>query len=111
MSTKMICVSGTVKKIIYQNTDNSFCIFKLKRDSNQDEISVKGTFFKIDENEYLKIYGDYEKSSKYGCTFICDHYESQLPENLNELTKYLGSGLFKGLGKARAQSIVKQFGE
>lgn len=111
MSTKMICVSGTVKKIIYQNTDNSFCIFKLKRDSNQDEISVKGTFFKIDENEYLKIYGDYEKSSKYGCTFICDHYESQLPENLNELTKYLGSGLFKGLGKARAQSIVKHFGE
>lgn len=110
----MEIIQGTVTKIIYRNEENGFCIFKLESDKEtifRDVISVKGTFFKLEEKEYLKIHGNYHDDPKYGREFVADHYESCMPSRLDMLEKYLSTGLIKGIGPVKAKAIIKQFGE
>lgn len=105
----METITGTVSRIIFRNEENCYTVFLFEAD--EKTISVTGTYFEITEKEYLKIHGEYVKHSTYGTQFSTDHYESVFPENLATLSEYLGNGVIKGIGKVRAQNIVKKFGQ
>ena len=47
----------------------------------------------------------------YGEQFKLNSFEKILPSTMQEIEKYLGSGIIKGVGPATAQKIVKRFGE
>ncbi len=104
----MEVITGTVNRIIFRNDENCFTVFLLE--ANEHTICVVGTYFKISENEYLKIHGDYIKHPTYGKQFQTEHYESIFPENVAVLAEYLGNGVIKGIGKVRAKNIVEKFG-
>ena len=105
----MIEITGAVEKIIYQNKDNGFCVFQLETERGTKTIS--GTFFNINKEEYLKIYGNEEKHPKYGMQIKADHFESVMPQNLQALISYLSKGIIKGIGPVKAKKIVNTFGK
>lgn len=110
----METLCGTVKRIKYRNEENGYSIFNFTLDNDTlfpDVQVVTGTYFKLEENEYLKIHGDYTINPKYGKQFTTDHYESCLPNRTDMLEKYLSMGMIKGIGSVRAKSIIEQFGE
>ena len=110
----METICGTVKRIKYRNEENGYSIFHFTLDNDTlfpDVQIVTGTYFKLDENEYLKIHGDYVINPKYGKQFSTDHYESCLPSRTDMLEKYLGMGMIKGIGAVRAKNIIERFGE
>ena len=79
----------------------------------QDEnapVVVTGTFPDLAAGESLKMEGEWGHHPKYGRQFKCTSFT--LVETPNEnITEYLGSGLFKGIGPKTAEAIVKVFGE
>lgn len=103
-------LTGSVSKIIYSNEKNGYSIFCLE-DENLQRVTVVGTCYRIQEHEYVKLYGEYVQHPQYGRQFKLDHYELSMPENLHLLESYLGTGIIKGVGKARAKAIIKRFGD
>lgn len=103
-------MTGTVGKIRYRNEENCYTILAFCINEEEPPVTVTGTFFKIEENKYFTLYGEYTNHPKYGRQFKLDHYESGFPQDSHMLMEYLGRGIIKGIGKARAKSIVKRFG-
>lgn len=103
-------LTGTAGKIRYRNEENCYTILSFYVNEEDLPVTVTGTFFKIEENEYFTLYGEYTNHPKYGRQFQLDHYESGFPQDSHMLMEYLGRGIIKGIGKARAKSIVKRFG-
>ena len=107
-------IQGTVTKIIYRKEENGFSIFRLESDNDfmfDDTITVKGTFFKLEEKEHINVFGEYRQNPTYGREFIADHYEICVPKRLDMLEKYLATGLIKGIGPVKAKAIVSHFGD
>lgn len=103
-------IRGTAGKIRFRNEENCYTILSFFTDPDQPPITVTGTFFKIEEKEYFTLYGEYVNHPKYGMQFEVNHYESGFPMEASMLEEYLGSGIIKGIGKARAKNIIARFG-
>ena len=65
----------------------------------------------INAGDTLILHGKYVTHHEYGEQFKIDTFEKIMPETLDGLINYLGSGLIKGIGKTTAKKIVDKFKE
>ncbi len=100
---------GTVDEIIYQNEENGYTVMEFY--TEEKDITVVGFFSYVFEGDHLKISGHFVTHKEYGEQFKCDYYERIMPRSKEEIQRFLGSGLIKGVGAATAKKIVDQFGE
>ncbi len=59
----------------------------------------------------LAVEGEWERDPKYGRQLHVTTFTQRLPASIEGITRYLGSGLIKGIGPKKAQRIVEHFGE
>lgn len=102
-------IAGIVERIVYRNISNDFTIFRFRSD-NDKQYTVKGKFFNIHPGMSLEISGR-NSLNKYGEQFEAVNYNERPPLTLNNIEKYLASGLIKGIGPIYAKKIVKKFKE
>jgi len=102
-------ISGTVENIIYKNADNGYIVLDLNCDGRP--VAVIGTLGEVAEGEKLSLTGSFVTSVKYGEQFKAAACERQAPTTPAEITRYLSSGIIKGLGNATAKNITAKFGE
>ncbi|MBU5450874.1 ATP-dependent RecD-like DNA helicase [Acetivibrio sp. MSJd-27] len=100
---------GTVDEIIYQNEENGYTVMEFY--TREKDITVVGFFSYIFEGDNLKLSGNFVTHKEYGEQFKCEYYERIMPRSKEEVLRFLGSGLIKGVGLATAKKIVDQFGE
>lgn len=100
-------LEGYVEKIVYRNAENGYTVLSLS--SEDDDITLVGTFTFISEGEYIRAEGSYTSHQLYGEQFLVKTYEVKEPEDLFSMERYLGSGAIKGIGAALAARIVKRF--
>lgn len=101
-------LQGVVEEVIYKNPDNGYIVIAL--DVNGAPETAVGTLGDIVEGESIKLRGNYIASAKYGRQFKAETCERTLPTTANEIRRYLGSGIIKGMGPAMAKKIVAVFG-
>ena len=106
---EILTISGTAEEIIYKNPDNGYIV--LMMDIDGEPQTVVGELGDIVEGESLVMRGSYIESTKYGRQFKAVTCERKLPETPEEIRRYLGSGIIKGVGPAMAKKIVTAFGE
>lgn len=114
-----IYIKGQYKRNIFQS-DSGYIIglFKVV-ESNSDDISVyvnreitfTGYFHELNEIDNYKFFGKLVTHPKYGEQFQVERYERCLPEEKNEIVAFLSSGLFKGIGEAKAKKIESLLGK
>ncbi len=104
-----IMLKGFVEEIVYKNSETGYIVFLLNHDG--EPIDVVGELGDIAEGERLELYGDYVNNPKYGRQFKAVSCTRTLPTTPEEIRRYLGSGIIKGLGPALAKKIVQSFGE
>ena len=75
-------LSGNIERITYHNTENGFCVLRVK-----------------------------VKNHKDGKQFKADFLKALPPDTLEGIEKYLGSGLIKGIGSHFAKKLVTAFGD
>lgn len=102
-------LSGAIEKIVYQNNENGFTIFSLLLQSNE-KVTVKGYLPQINAGEFVHLQGSWLLHPKFGKQFNAEKCSSRVPDSILGLTKYLGSGLIKGIGPAYAQKLIDAFG-
>ncbi|MBQ0083273.1 MAG: ATP-dependent RecD-like DNA helicase [Clostridiales bacterium] len=102
-------VSGTVERITYRNTENSYTVLAL---ATQDGVlTVVGTLPFINEGDFLTCEGEYTYHANYGEQFKASRVEKTVKNDAASLLRYLSSGSIKGVGPATARLIVQRFGE
>ena len=63
-----------------------------------------------DEKEDFTISKTKYEKTKYGVQYAFESYEMSVPQSMEGLEKYLGSGLIRGVGPVTARKIVEHFG-
>ncbi len=108
----METIKGTIHKIIYQNPDNGFTVarFKLSGSPLTDTV-ITGYFSPLNAGEPAELKGEWKNHQKYGKQFLVDNFRSITPVETEDIQRYLGSGLIKGIGPVFAKRIVEQFKE
>lgn len=102
-------IVGQITEIIYQNETNCYTIAEF---TMENEITtVVGYLPFINKGDSLKLFGKYVTHQEYGEQFKIETFEKIMPQTLDALTAYLGSGAIKGVGPATAKKIVDKFGE
>lgn len=99
---------GKVSEIIYTNEENGYSVILFDADS--DVFTAVGIFPPMQEGEMLQITGEFKENKRYGEQFVVESVDFLVPEEEEEIVKYLSSGLFKGIGEKLARDIVKTFG-
>ena len=102
-------IKGQIEDIIYQNEINSYTVCTIE--SGDSLITAVGYLPFINVGETVKLIGKFVQHQEYGEQFKIDTFEKLMPENLESLEKYLGSGAIKGVGPATAKKITNKFGE
>lgn len=102
-------IVGQITEIIYQNETNCYTIAEF---TMENEITtVVGYLPFINKGDSLKLFGKYVTHQEYGEQFKIETFEKTMPQTLDALIAYLGSGAIKGVGPATAKKIVDKFGE
>lgn len=102
-------ISGTVENILYKNESNGYVVFDFNYEGEM--ITVVGELGDIDENDRLRLWGNFRNHYKFGNQFSAEYVEFIIPSLSSEILTYLMGGAVKGINKSLAGKIVKEFGE
>lgn len=100
---------GYVDHIIYRKPENGYTVFVLS--TKEEDITCVGYLQQIDQGETLLVQGEIVEHSLYGSQIKVKSYQIVLPDDLQSMERYLGSGAIKGVGPALAKRILSRFGE
>lgn len=104
-------LSGTIERITYHNSENGFCVLRVKVKGYKDLVTITGSVPSISAGEYIKCSGLWHNDRNHGKQFKADFLKSVPPDTLEGIEKYLGSGLIKGIGPHFAKKLVTAFRE
>ncbi|EMC20537.1 TPA: ATP-dependent RecD-like DNA helicase [Streptococcus mutans] len=107
--------SGTIDRVIFENTSNFFKIILLEIDDTDSdfddfEIIVTGTIADVIEGENYTFWGELTQHPKYGQQLKVEKYQRAKPSSAG-LIKYFSSQHFKGIGKKTAEKIIHLYGD
>ena len=103
-------LEGLVELITFHSEESGFCVLKVKARGFRQNVAVIGKLPRINVGEWVKASGRWVIDRKHGRQFQADHLEAVVPNSLNGIEKYLGSGLIKGIGPVYAKKLVDAFG-
>ncbi|MFH1091110.1 MAG: ATP-dependent RecD-like DNA helicase [Pseudomonadota bacterium] len=103
-------IQGQVERLTYSNEETGYTVAKVRVQGRPDLITVVGHLASLSPGEVLTIKGEWSNHPQYGRQFNVLEYRLEAPASVEGISKYLGSGLIKGLGPVMAQRLVERFG-
>ncbi|MDY0145417.1 MAG: ATP-dependent RecD-like DNA helicase [Kiritimatiellia bacterium] len=103
-------LEGLVELITFHSEETGFCVLKVKARGFRGAVAVIGKVPRIDVGEWIKAKGKWIIDRKHGRQFQAEHLEAVVPDSLEGIEKFLGSGLIKGIGPVYAKKLVQAFG-
>ncbi|MBR4262626.1 MAG: ATP-dependent RecD-like DNA helicase [Bacilli bacterium] len=111
-------IKGHFKKSLFM-AENGYVVglFKVTDTDKVNEeylnktVTFTGFFHELNDNDLYIFHGSFLNHPKYGEQFQVESYEIVLPEEKDSIVEFLSSGLFKGIGEAKAKKIVNALGE
>ncbi len=105
----MVELEGTVEEVVFRNEENGFTVLELA--TEEGLVTAVGCMPLVGAGERLHITGSWREHSVYGRQVQVEQYKPSRPSSVEDMERYLGSGLVKGVGPATAALIIEQFGE
>ncbi|MGD9781974.1 MAG: ATP-dependent RecD-like DNA helicase [Kiritimatiellia bacterium] len=103
-------LEGLVELITFHSEETGFCVLKVKARGFREPVAVVGKVPRIAVGEWIKARGKWNIDRKHGRQFLAEHLEAVVPDSLEGIEKFLGSGLIKGIGPVYAKKLVESFG-
>ena len=100
-----------IKTIIYTNAENGFTVARMNVRGEIFPITAVGTIFNPKVGDALNMKGYWCVHKKFGRQFRFTAHQPAMPFTQEGITKYLGSGIIKGIGSFLAKQIACKFGE
>ena len=102
-------LKGQIEEIIFSNENNSYTVCSMS--VNGGDITAVGYLPFLNIGDLIVAHGEFFNHNLYGKQFKINTFEKAIPNTTNEIEKYLGSGIIKGIGPATSKKIVNKFGE
>ncbi len=103
-------LTGTITSLVHHNPDDGFCIAELTPEQGAP-VTIVGVIPGAVAGESLRVRGTWERHARYGRQLRVQSYELVRPSTAEGIVGYLSGGLFPGIGRKKAEALVKYFGE
>src|SRR6516164_9154708 len=103
-------VSGLIERVTFHNSENGFCVLRVKTPRHREEITVIGSLPSVTAGEWLVAEGWWVRDKEHGLQFKASTLKTVPPTTADGIERYLGSGLVKGIGPVLAKKLVGRFG-
>jgi exodeoxyribonuclease V alpha subunit len=104
-------LEGSVERVTFYNPENGFSVLRLRPRGRREPVVVVGTLPAAQPGERLTLDGQWRIDPRHGAQFRAQHAEVFAPAALDDIERYLGSGLIRLIGPVLAGRIVATFGE
>ena len=110
-STQTEVLAGLVDRVTFHNSENGFCVLRVKARGQRDLITVIGHAAMISAGEFVQAGGSWINDRTHGLQFRASFLKATAPTTVEGIEKYLGSGMIRGIGPVYAKKLVRAFGE
>ena len=104
-------LAGLVDRVTFHNSENGFCVLRVKARGQRDLITVVGHAAMISAGEFVQAGGSWINDRTHGVQFRASFLKATAPTTIEGIEKYLGSGMIRGIGPVYAKKLVRAFGE
>jgi exodeoxyribonuclease V alpha subunit len=104
-------LAGLVDRVTFHNSENGFCVLRVKARGQRDLITVVGHAAMISAGEFVQASGGWINDRTHGVQFRAAFLKATAPTTIEGIEKYLGSGMIRGIGPVYAKKLVRAFGE
>jgi ATP-dependent exoDNAse (exonuclease V) alpha subunit len=104
-------LAGLVERVTYHNTENGFCVIRIKARGYRELVTAVGHAAAIAAGEWVTASGEWVNDRTHGQQFKSRFMRTSAPTTTEGIEKYLGSGMIRGIGPVYAEKMVKAFGE
>nr|VFK56626.1 MAG: exodeoxyribonuclease V alpha subunit [Candidatus Kentron sp. TUN]VFK59156.1 MAG: exodeoxyribonuclease V alpha subunit [Candidatus Kentron sp. TUN]VFK62951.1 MAG: exodeoxyribonuclease V alpha subunit [Candidatus Kentron sp. TUN] len=104
-------LSGAVARITFHNSENGFCVLRIKVPGVSELVTVTGTVITVSPGEYVECQGHWVNDPTHGRQFSAVQLQVVPPSTREGIERYLGSGMVRGIGPHFARKLVQAFGE
>ncbi|MDN2584147.1 ATP-dependent RecD-like DNA helicase [Aquibium sp. ELW1220] len=101
---------GLVERVTFHNSDNGFCVLRVKARGHRDLVTTVGHAAMISAGEWITASGIWLNDRTHGLQFKAHFLKTSAPSTVEGIEKYLGSGMIRGIGPVYARRMVKHFG-
>lgn len=103
-------LDGTLERFVFQHPQNGFSVAVMTTKAHRS-IFVTGYLNAVHPGQQITAQGNWTNHPKFGRQFEVKEYVAHVPTTQLGITKYLGSGLIKGIGPIYATKLVEKFGK
>ena len=104
-------LEGSVERVTFYNPENGFSVLRLRVRGHREPLTVVGTLPAAQPGERLALDGHWQTDPRHGAQFRPEQAAVLPPADLDDIQRYLGSGLIRLIGPVLARRIVETFGE
>jgi exodeoxyribonuclease V alpha subunit len=104
-------LAGLVDRVTFHNSENGFCVLRIKARGQRDLITLVGHAAMISAGEFIQASGGWVNDRTHGAQFRASFLKATAPTTVEGIEKYLGSGMIRGIGPVYAKKLVRAFGE
>ena len=109
--TQTKTLEGAVERVTFHNEETGFAVLKVKARGMKDLCTVVGQLPMVTAGEWIKGTGSWIVDREHGRQFKANHLQTMPPDSIEGITKFLGSGIIKGIGPVYAEKMVAKFGK
>lgn len=104
-------LEGSVERVTFYNPQTGFSVVRLRLRGRREPVAVVGTLPAVQPGERVLLTGRWQTDPRHGAQFRPESAVVQPPSGVEDLRRYLGSGLIRQIGPVLAERIVGTFGE
>src|SRR5262245_36937079 len=104
-------LKGVIERITHNNQETGYHVLRVTVRGVRDIVTIVGHCQQVVVGEYITATGDWVTDRTYGRQFKATEIKTTPPHTAEGITRYLGSGLIKGIGPKFAERIVEVFGD
>jgi exodeoxyribonuclease V alpha subunit len=101
---------GSIERVTFHNDETGFCVLRVKARGHRKPVVVVGHAPSVAIGEVVEASGGWLHDRNHGVQFRASELMTAAPTTAEDLQRFLGSGLLKGVGPAVAQRLIASFG-
>lgn len=110
MAEKVEHIQGIVERVLFEATDSDYIVFRIRREDEDTLLTITGNGSKPLVGDRLEVQGHWVQHKRYGKQLAAFSWKRLLPDTVEGMERFLGSGAVKGIGPSLAHRIVSAFG-
>jgi len=103
-------ITGVVEKVSFFSASSGFTVLRVNVKGKSDPVTVVGCVATVRTGQHIEAVGGWDNNKTWGIQFKATHILVIPPDTLEEITKYLSSGMVKGVGPHLARVLVDAYG-